>query len=210
MSTVLVHNQSVVINPRWLTMIYGSGDCQVCATPQGNTHTYYLNIRYNCNDKFGFLVCGKEECNLFIKSYIKNLYNDIYTTKLWKRILHIYANNLFVTVERSNGDIEHDWILDNDCDHDSNKIPLHISFLTAILCYNKNETYPRIPIELWKYIYNICLETYSKYINLTLSRYNNYKDILEPCISVKKGEIYKKVLMDDLFLEMIFSKRCFS
>ena len=68
MTTLITNNNIVFIQPRWLTMIHGSGECQICNTPEGDTRTYYLNIRYNCNDKFGFLVCTKNECNLLIKS----------------------------------------------------------------------------------------------------------------------------------------------
>jgi len=183
------------IPPTWLTMVPGSGECQICNTPEGHTRTYYLNIRYCFDDKFGYLVCSKEECNLIIKSYMKNLYNSIYNTKTWKRILNIYANNLFITVERANGDIEHDWILDNDYDHNSNKIPLRTSFIYAILCCNKNDDYAKLPVEIWEYIYNLCLDTYKDNINLSLCSYNKNKNCLEPYIRVKKGNICKKVLM---------------
>lgn len=198
-SNDVLHNlQKLHIPLRWLTMIYGSGDCQICKDPQGNTRTYYINIKYNSDNKFGFLVCSKEECNLCIQAYIKNLYSNIYNTKTWKRILNIYANNLFIKVERSNGDIENDWILDNDSDHDSNKIPLRMSFIYAILCCNKNNEYAKLPIELWIYIYNICLETYKTNINLTLcnyNTYNTYNNLIEPSIRVKKGDIYKNLLL---------------
>ena len=198
MTTLITNNNIVFIQPRWLTMIPGSGECQICNTPEGDTRTYYLNIRYNCNDKFGFLVCSKKECNLLIKLYMKNLYNSIYNTKTWKRILNIYANNLFITVERSNGDIEHDWVLDNECDHSSNKIPLRTSFIYAILCCNKNDDYAKLPNEIWEYIYNICLDTYKDNINLSLCSYNKYKNSLEPHIRVKKGDICKKVHMESI------------
>ena len=198
MTTLITNNNIVFIQPRWLTMIPGSGECQICNTPEGDTRTYYLNIRYNCNDKFGFLVCSKKECNLLIKLYMKNLYNSIYNTKTWKLILNIYANNLFITVERSNGDIEHDWVLDNECDHSSNKIPLRTSFIYAILCCNKNDDYAKLPNEIWEYIYNICLDTYKDNINLSLCSYNKYKNSLEPHIRVKKGDICKKVHMESI------------
>ena len=198
MTTLITNNNIVFIQPRWLTMIPGNGECQICNTPEGDTRTYYLNIRYNCNDKFGFLVCSKKECNLLIKLYMKNLYNSIYNTKTWKRILNIYANNLFITVERSNGDIEHDWVLDNECDHSSNKIPLRTSFIYAILCCNKNDDYAKLPNEIWEYIYNICLDTYKDNINLSLCSYNKYKNSLEPHIRVKKGDICKKVHMESI------------
>ena len=193
------------IPSRWLTMIPGSGECQICTQPEGNTRTYYLNIRCNGDDKFGFLVCGKDECNKFIKSYISKIYSDIYNTKAWRRILNIYANNLFITVKRSNGIIENDWILDNEWDYDSNKVPLNISFLYAILCNNKknenneNYIYPVLPNEIWEYIYNMCLQSYTDNINLTVTRYDKTNNIVEPCIRVKKGDIYKKVLMDSIF-----------
>ena len=64
---------------KWLTLIYVSGICQLCEKPEGNTHSYSLN--YKCNngdDKRGFMVCGKEKCNFYIKTYIKILYNNIY------------------------------------------------------------------------------------------------------------------------------------
>jgi len=181
--------------PRWLTMIPSSGECQICKTPEGQTRTYYLNIRFIGNDKSGFLVCGKEECNLFIQTYMKNLYDTIYTSKTWKRILNIYANNLFITIKRTSGDIEHDWVLDNDYDHDSNKIPLATSFIYASLCCNKNDDYANLPSDIWEYMYNLCLETYKDNINLSFSNYNKFTNCLEPNIRVKKGDIYKKVLM---------------
>ena len=188
-------SNTTYIPPRWLTMVPGSGECQVCKKPEGHTRTYYLNIRYNGDDKFGYLVCGKEECNLFIQTYMKNIYDSIYNTKTWKRILNIYANNLFITVERSNGDLEHDWVLDNDCDHNSNKIPLRTSFLYAILCCTKHDEYATLPSEIWEYMYNLALETYTDNINLSLCSYNKDKNCLEPHIRVKKDQIYKRILI---------------
>ena len=44
-------------------------------------------------------------------------------------------------------------------------------------------------------MYNLCLETYRDNINLSFSNYNKYTNCLEPNIRVKKGDIYKKVLM---------------
>ena len=193
------------IHPRWLTMVPGWGECCICSTPDGYTHLYYLNIKFNSDDKYGFLVCGKESCNLHIKHYIHKLKYNVYTTKTWRRILNIYANNLFVTVERTNGDIEHDWVLDNDCDHDSNKIPLSLSFLYAILCTKKlNETndtndtnsFPILPNEIWEYIYDICLDTYRDNINLTFTPCNKKSNTINSYIRVKKGEIYKKIQME--------------
>ena len=196
MSNITKNGALTYIPPRWLTMVYGSGECQVCNTPEGCTRTYYLNIRYCFDDKFGYLVCGKEECNLFIKTYMRNLYNNIYNTKTWIRILNIYANNLFITVKRSNGEIENDWVLDNDCDHNSNKVPLRTSFIYTILCCKKKDDFAKLPSEIWEYIYNLCLETYKDYINLSLSSYNREKNCLEPHIRVKKGDTYKRVHID--------------
>ena len=187
------------IHPRWLTMVPGSGECQICVNPEGNSRCYYLNIKYNGDDKFGYLVCSKEECNLCIREYMNKLYSNIYNTKTWKRILNIYANNLFISVERSNGTIEHDWVLDNYWDHDSNKNSLQTSFLYAILCNNKNYENgqcSKLPNEIWEYIYNICLETYTENINLTLSCYN--KDNIKTFIRAKKDNIYKKILIDSI------------
>jgi hypothetical protein len=195
MNILLSHNKSYVY-PIWLTMVRQSGECQLCNSPEGNTRSYYLNIKYNGDDKFGFLVCSKAECNLCISKYLHNLYINIYNSKNWKSILNIYANNLFITVERSNGMIENDWVIDNDFDHNSNMNPLNISFIYAIMCNNKqyqHSIFPKLPNEIWEYIYNICLERYAEYINLTLSSYNKDKHILEPYIRVKKGDMYKKI-----------------
>jgi hypothetical protein len=201
MNILLSYNKTYVY-PIWLTMVRQSGECQLCHSPEGNTRSYYLNIKYNGDDKFGFLVCSKKECNVCIQNYLYNLYSNIYNTKQWKRILNIYANNLFITVERSNGTIENDWVLDNDSDHNSNKNPLTISFLYAIMCNNKqyqNGICAKLPLELWQYIYTMCLETYSDYINLILSSYNKDKHVLEPYIRVKKDNVYKNVLMNTIF-----------
>jgi hypothetical protein len=189
------------IHPQWLTMVPGSGKCQLCKTPEGNTRTYYLNIKYNGDDKCGFLVCGKKECNYSIKTYLHKLYSNIYTTKTWNRILNIYANNLFIKVERTNGTIENDWVIDNYnyCETNSNKIPLNISFLYAILCHNKNsenKLYSKLPNDIWEYIYTISLETYTKNINLSLSCYG--KDNIETFIRARKNQIYKNVLLNSI------------
>ena len=188
------------IMPRWLTMVLGSGDCQICNTPEGNTHSYYLNIRHDGDDKSGFLVCGKQKCNKAIKTYLHNLYSTIYNNKIWKRLLNIYANHLFITVERTNGTFEYDWQLDNDWEHDNEKIPLYTSFICAILCNtidsnsnNNSDTciYSILPNEIWEYIYNICLEFYRHNINVKFTFNSN--SCLEPCIRVKKGDLYKKI-----------------
>ena len=205
------------IHPRWLTMIPGWGECCVCSTPYGYTHLHYLNLKHNWDDKYGFLVCGKDECNVFIKQYMQKLYYNVYTTKKWRQILNIYANNLFITVERSNGDSDNDWILDNDSDRDSNTKPLALSFIYAILCsraqhdlhdlhdlHDSTDSHdshdstdlsicPSLPNELWEYIYDICLDTYKEYINLTFSPSNKQANTLNTCIRVKKGDIYKKI-----------------
>jgi hypothetical protein len=190
------------IHPRWLTMIPGWGECCVCSTPYGYTHLHYLNLKHNWDDKYGFLVCGKDECNLFIKQYMQKLYYNVYTTNKWRQILNIYANNLFITVERSNGDSDNDWILDNDSDCNSNTKPLALSFIYAILCSRAQHDLhdstdlsicPRLPNELWEYIYDICLDTYKEYINLTFSPSNKQANTLNTCIRVKKGDIYKKI-----------------
>ena len=187
------------IYPRWLTMVPSSDICQICNTPEGNTHSYYLNIRHDSDDKSGYLVCGKQECNIAIKSYMHNLYSDVYNNKIWKELLNIYANHLFIKVQRTNGTFEYDWQLDNYWEHDSDEIPLYISFICAILCnttVSDDNTciYPILPNEIWEYIYNICIEFYRHNINVKLTFNSN--NCLEPCIRVKKGDLYKRIPME--------------
>lgn len=59
------------IQTKWLTMMYSSGICQICNTPEGNTHSYYLNRFYDGDNKFGHYTCGKTECKSFIQKYLK-------------------------------------------------------------------------------------------------------------------------------------------
>ena len=189
------------IQPSWLTMIYGCGICQICTHPEGNTRTYYLNLKYNCEDKSGYYVCGKLECQTFIKIYLKKIYWEIYNTKQWQSLLHKYANNKFITVERSNGAFENDWTLYNY--NENNQYPLNQSILYAILCSNKqfeNKKGSKIPKDIWEYIYKLCLKTYTDNINLTLSYTNEHK--MSYNILVVKGE-GKEELRKSIPLELI-------
>ena len=189
------------IQPSWLTMVYGSGICQICTNPEGDTRTYYLNLKYNCEDKSGYYVCGKLECQTFIKTYLKKIYWEIYNTKQWQSLLCKYANNEFITVERSNGAIENDWTLDNY--NENNQYPLNQSILYAILCSNKqfeNKKGSKLPKDIWEYIYKLCLKTYTDNINLTLSYTNEHK--MSYNILVVKGE-GKEELRKSIPLELI-------
>jgi hypothetical protein len=133
---------------------------------------------------------------IFLERFIDSNNKFVYKT------YDIENNTQTLEAIRSNGDIEYDWTLDNDWDHDSNKIPLRTSFMYAILCQHKNSDTSdtricsRLPNEIWEYIYTISLEKYRENINLTLNQYNKIKNSMEPCIRVKKGGIYKRVSID--------------
>ena len=176
---------------KWLTLIYGAGICQLCEKPEGNTHSYSLN--YKCNngdDKRGFIVCGKEECNFYIKTYIKILYHKIYMTKKWQELLLKRANNCFVSVTRSNGTIENDWIL---CSNETINTPVYDVIMTLILCCKNKNIF--LPSELFEYIYNYLVYSYNDDIYLIINPTINSEDKLNMNTLIKcfKGEIYKNI-----------------
>jgi len=179
------------IPTKWLTMIYGAGICQLCEIPQGHTHSYSLN--YKCNngdDKRGFIVCGKEECNFYIKTYIKILYHNIYITKKWQELLLKRANNSFVSVTRSNGVVETDWIL---CSNENINTSIHNVMMTLILCCQHKNIF--LPSELFEYIYNYLVYSYNDDIYLIINPKINDEDklIMDTLIKCFKGEICKNI-----------------
>lgn len=182
------------IPSKCLTMLYTSGICQLCKHPEGHTHTYTLNL--NCNygdDKYGFIVCGKSECNLYIKTYRNMLYHNLHITKKWKELLVKRANNIFVSVTRSNGTIETDWSL---CTNDEKTSSVYDIIMTLILCCNQNTII--ITSDISDYIYKLLLNLYSDDIHLTfeniLNRDNNLE--LTSLIRIFKGDLCKKVNID--------------
>jgi len=180
-----------IIRPCWLTMICGHGVCQLCKIPEGNTHTYTLNYKcYNGDDKRGFIVCGKPECNLYIKTYIKILYHRLYITKKWQELLVKRANNSFVSVTRSNGSIEHDWIL---CSNETKTTSVCDVVMTLILCCKKQNIF--LPSELFEYIYNRLVYLYNDDIHLIFDFVKNYNNNLCMNILLKcfKGDICKNI-----------------
>lgn len=195
------------IQTKWLTMMYSSGICQICNTPEGNTHSYYLNRFYDGDNKFGHYTCGKTECKSFIQKYLKKIYNEIYKTKQWQKILNLYANNIFIKVTRSNGDIENDWQISDFSD--KKKVSLSLSVLYSILCNKKqgevqNEEdqngkshigFVILPSDIWEYIYSLCLQSYSKDINIELI-YENETTMNTKIRVSKDHDLYKKIDID--------------
>lgn len=185
------HRSEFTIPPKWLTMVYGSGICQLCEKPDGNTHTYTLN--YKCNngdDKRGFMVCGKAECNLYCKTYINILYHSLYITKKWQELLVKRANNSFVSVKRSNGTIEHDWLL---CSNENKTTSVYDVMMTLILCCQQKNIF--IPTELFEYIYNYLIYSYNNDIHLIFNPIIN-SDKTTSMIRLLKcfnGEICKNI-----------------
>ena len=179
------------IPSKWLTMIFSGGVCQLCENPKGRTNTYILN--YKCNngdDKRGFMVCGKEECNFYIKTYIKILYHNVYMTKKWEELLLKRANNCFVSVTRSNGTIENDWLL---CTNETIITPVYDVIMTLILCCKNKNIF--LPSELFEYIYNYLVYSYNDDIQLIFNPTINSEDtlIMNTLIKCFKGEICKNI-----------------
>lgn len=179
------------IPPRWLTMVSSSGNCQICNNPEGATHTYTLN--YKCNygdDKNGFIVCGKTECNFYIKTYIKIIYYSLYITKKWQELLVKRANNSFVSVTRTNGTIEHDWIL---CSNENKTTSVYDVMMTLILCCQQKNIF--IPSELFEYIYNYLIYSYNDDIHLIFNTTINSDNIMSmlPLIKCFNGENCKNI-----------------
>ena len=188
---IKTHRIEFTIPPKWLTMVYGSGICQLCEKPEGNTHTYTLNYKYNNgDDKRGFMVCGKTECNLYIKTYINILYHSLYITKKWKKLLVKRANNSFVSVTRTNGTIEHDWIL---CSNETKTTSVYDVMMTLILCCQKKNIF--IPSELFEYIYNYLIYSYNDDIHLIFNPIINSDKTTSmlPLLKCFNGEICKNI-----------------
>ena len=187
---------SYYISIKCLTMIFSSGICQLCKNPKGTTHTYILN--YKCNygdDKTGFIVCGKDECNLYIKTYRKKLYNSLHHTKKWKELLVKRANNIFVSVKRSNGIIENDWSL---CNNNEKTIPVYDIVMTIILCCKTKNLI--ITSDIFEYIYKILVNLYNDDIHLIFNTIRNSDGILtmNKLIKCFKGEYDCKNIPIDL------------
>jgi len=174
-----------------LTMIYCAGICQLCENPEGNTHSYSLNYKCNNGDnKRGFMVCGKDECNFYIKTYIKILYHNIYITKKWQELLLKRANNCFVSVTRSSGAVENDWVL---CESETKNTSVYDVMMTIILsCKTKNIF---LPSELFEYIYNYLVYSYNDDIYLIINPTINNEDKLNMNTLIKcfKGEMCKNI-----------------
>jgi len=192
----LLETQSITefILPKWLTMIFGGGICQLCEKPEGNTHSYYLNYKCNYgNDKNGFIVCGKDACNFYIKTYIKILYNNLYITKQWQKLIYIRANNIFVSVTRSNGTIENDWLL---CPDESKTTSSYDIIMTLILCCKKTNL--TIPSDIFEYIYKILIDLYNDDIHLIFENMRNNEDKLTMHTLIKcfKGELCKNISIE--------------
>lgn len=188
---IKTNGKEFIIQSKWLTMIFGRGVCQLCEKPEGNTHTYNLNYKcYNGDDKRGFMVCGKDECNFYIKTYIKILYHNIYITKIWQQLLLKRANNSFVSVTRSNGTIENDWSL---CLDETKNTSSYDIIMTLILCCKKTNLL--IPSELFEYIYNYIIYSYNDDIYLIFNPIRNTEDKLTMNTLIKcfKGEDCKNI-----------------
>jgi len=187
-------NITYYIPIKWLTMIFSGGICQLCKNPEGITHTYTLN--YKCNygdDKNGFIVCGKDECNFYIKTYRDKLYNALHNTKKWQELLVKRANNIFVSVTRSNGIIENNWSL---CTNNEKKVAVYDIVITFILCCkNKNII---LPSEIFEYIYNYLIYSYNDDIYLSFENMLNREDKLSitRLVRIFKGDLCKKIPFD--------------
>jgi hypothetical protein len=187
-------NITCYIPVRWLTMVFSGGICQVCKNPEGQTHTYILN--YKCNygeDKNGFIVCGKEECNFYITTYRDKLYQSLHHTKKWKELLVKRANNSFVSVTRSNGISENDWSL---CTNDEKTTSVYDIVMILILCCKKQNI--TIPSDIFEYIYKMLVNLYNDDIHLTFENILNRdnKLIMTTLVRIFKGELCKKVPID--------------
>jgi len=187
-------NITCYIPIKWLTMIYSGGICQLCKNPEGRTHIYNLN--YKCNygdDKNGFIVCGKDECNLYIKTYRNKLYNTLHHTKKWQELLVKRANNSFVSVTRSNGTIENDWSL---CTNDEKTISVYDIVMTLILCCNQKNII--ISSDIFEYIYKMLINLYNDDIHLTFENISNRENkiAMTTLVRIFKGELCKKIQID--------------
>jgi hypothetical protein len=152
---------------RRLVMIYCSGVCQCCDTPEGETNTLYINDpMYNC-DNMGYITCDKKECILTVEYHTKELFNTIYNTNIWKRVLYFAANNININVYRSNGRAETDWTIMSKNEKQMNN-NLNEVFFTMLLCLKKlnAQLYDKMPSEILELIYNKCLYSYTNDICL--------------------------------------------
>ena len=168
----LSHNEDIIknIELRRLVMIYCTGICQCCDTPEGDTNTVYINNPvYHC-DNMGYFTCNKKECNDKIDKHVSASYNSIYNTTIWKRVLYFAANNTNINVYRSNGSLETDWtIMTKDEKYIGHN--LNSGFLTLLLCVKRlePELYKRIPFEILEIIYNNILYSYNKELSLVFT-----------------------------------------
>ena len=155
-----------------LTMIYGSGICQVCETPEGDTRTFSINCKVDPSNKCGYYTCGKDKCHNSMEHHISLVYSEIYESRLWNLILHKIANRIFVSVVRSSGSVDNDWKIKINEYITSNtnldKYPLKTLFLSAMLCVI--DLGINIPSEIWEHMYyEFALQSYTPYVHLIIS-----------------------------------------
>jgi len=181
-----------------LTMVSASGLCQLCEKPEGITRTYIFNYKfYNGEDKRGFIVCAKDECNFYIKTYIKFLYNNVYITKQWKELVYKRANNIFVSVKRTNGVVENDWLL---CEDNIKTISIYDTVTILILCCKKLNL--NISSDIFEYIYKVLIKLYNDDIHLLFDNVINIEDKLSTKASIRcfKGNMSKTMPIELLGL----------
>ena len=100
------------------------------------------------------------------------------------------ANNSFVSVTRSNGVVETDWIL---CSNENINTSIHNVMMTLILCCQNKNIF--LPSELFEYIYNYLVYSYNDDIYLIINPKINDEDklIMDTLIKCFKGEICKNI-----------------
>ena len=188
--------------PRRLVMMCSSGICQFCDNPEGTTNGFHLNMRFDCSNLLGFYSCNKDECVNKMDNYVKNMYKYIYNLQSWKNIIYKAVNQSFISVPRSNGNIDTDWKVAMKTKYDSeyNEIasyPLNHLFYTAILCTEKCVLIiNKLPQELWIYIYDICIASYNKQVHLIFDYDKPYIMMHRDAILPNDKPIQKLVPLD--------------
>ena len=188
--------------PRRLTMMCSYGICQFCNNPEGTTNSMHINMHFDCTNLLGFYSCNKDECVSKLHDYVKNMRNYIFNSHSWKNIIYKAVNQSFISVPRSNGDIDTDWnvVMKTKYNSEYNEIasyPLNQLFYTAILASEKYDLIiNKLPQELWIYIHDICIASYNKQVHLIFDFDKPYVLMRRDAILPEDKSIQKLVSLD--------------
>ena len=188
------NNYDKSIEVSWLGILTKQDCCQFCDTPEGSCKSYYIGSPLSM---VGYKVCEKKECNDKINKHIGSIFDTVYRTNAWRRVLYFAANNIKIRVERTNGTIDNDWFIMNKYDNDTVH-NLNANFSTMLLCLLKMGLYERIPFEIYENIYKICIDSYKKDVKFEFSNSCDLIPLIGVCKNINGKLMHKMVPLETI------------